>query len=48
MRGQRYEVRLDVGFEVQCLGHHVRVAYAEIVAWPFAQVAYGPVRAIGK
>ena len=43
-----YEVRLDGGFEVQGLGHHARVAYAEVVAWPFAQMAGGLVRAIGK
>ena len=42
-----YEVRLDVGFEVQGLGHHARVAYA-VVAWSFAQVAGGLVRAIDK
>lgn len=41
-------MRLDVGFEVQGLGHHARVTYADVVARPFAQVAGGPVRAIGK
>ena len=41
-------MRLDGGGEVQGLGHHARVAYAEVVIWPFAQVAGGPVKAIGK
>ena len=41
-------MRLDVGFEVQGLGHHARVAYAEVVAMSFAHVAGCLMRAIGK
>ena len=39
-------MRLDVGFEVQGLGHHARVAYAEVVAMSFAHVAGCLMRAI--